>query len=244
MTGFERPGLYNADCMDGMKAFPDKYFDLAIVDPPYGSGGGHSQPARGSAEDLTVTVRKMRGGRHFTCGLRKGQRPPDWWGVGGEVRKKIVAWDVAPGKDYFDELFRVSRSQIIWGANYFQMPPTRNFVIWEKTTVTETFSMAMAEYAWVSIDGNSKVWRGSPIGQKDRFHPTQKPVELYSWLLGLYAKPGDKILDTHAGSGSCLVACERAGFECWGFEIDEEYYQKAAERLERERNQINMFRDM
>ena len=162
------------------------------------------------------------------------------WAARWDKEKKIITWDVAPGKEYFEALFRVSREQIIWGANYFELPPTRCFVVWEKTNVPENFSMAMAEYAWVSRSGNAKIWRGSAEGQKDRFHPTQKPVELYAWLLGLYAKPGMKILDTHAGSASSLIACRRAGCPAWGFEIDEAYYQKASERLARETAQQSL----
>lgn len=192
---------------------------------------------------MTATANRiakpMRGG-HITSGLRKGQSPPNWWNMGGEVRKKIIAWDVAPGKEYFDELFRVSRNQIIWGANYFSLPPARCFVIWEKTNVSENFSMAMAEYAWVSTGGNAKIWKGSAVGQKGRFHPTQKPVELYAWLLANFAKAGDKILDTHVGSASSLIACHRAGLQYWGFEIDEDYYKLAAARLEEERAQVSM----
>lgn len=119
-------GFYNMDCMEGMKEYPDGYFDLAIVDPPYGDGGVPGRTENGSDRDSTGTATIPRGGgtanrnttsgRHLTHGLRKGQSPPDWWNLGGEVRKKIIAWDVAPGQDYFDELFRVSRNQIIWGG--------------------------------------------------------------------------------------------------------------------------------
>ena len=163
--------------------------------------------------------------------------------MGREIRKKIVAWDIAPEQEYFEELFRVSRNQIIWGGNYFQLPPTRCFVVWRKLSISESFSMAMAEYAWTSFPSNAKVFECAPQGKKDdtRFHPCQKPIELYSWLLGQYAKEGDKILDTHVGSASSLIACHRSGFSAWGFEIDPEYYQKAEERLEREKAQITMY---
>lgn len=181
-----------------------------------------------------------RGGtkRHVTNGLRKGDSPPNWWNLGGEVRKKITAWDVAPGQNYFEELFRVSRNQIIWGGNYFWLPPTRCFLIWRKINVPEKFSMSMAEYAWTSFDKNAKVFDFSAVGQEGRFHPTQKPVELYKWILSNYADKGDKILDTHVGSASSLIACERLGFQYVGFEIDEEYYNLALERLEEERAQV------
>ena len=162
--------------------------------------------------------------------------------MGDEIRKKIVAWDVAPEQDYFDELFRVSRYQIIWGGNYFNLPPSRNFIVWRKLSISESFSMAMAEYAWTNIVGNAKVFECMPQGtaNEQRFHPTQKPIKLYSWLLSKYAKPGMKILDTHVGSASSLIACHRAGLEYWGFEIDPIYYKAAKERLERETAQVNI----
>lgn len=229
-------GFYNMDCMQGMKEFPDNYFELAIVDPPYGDGGVPGRTEHGS-------VNGPRGTRIHQCnnlGQWATRRP-----LGGVVyqeraehgrrnSEKIVAWDVAPGKEYFDELFRVSRSQIIWGGNYFPLPATRCFIIWRKTNVPEKFSMAMAEYAWTSFNANAKVFDYSAVGQDGRFHPTQKPVALYKWLLQNYAKPGDKILDTHVGSASSLIACYDMGFDYVGFEIDEEYYNKASKRLEEE----------
>ena len=114
--------------------------------------------------------------------------------------------------------------------------------MWRKLTISESFSMAMAEYAWTSFTGNAKVFEAAPQGtkQEQRFHPTAKPVKLYQWLLDLYAKPGMKILDTHVGSASSLIACHRAGLQYWGFEIDPTYYAKASERLEKEKAQISM----
>ena len=159
--------------------------------------------------------------------------------MGREVRKKIIAWDIAPGKEYFDELFRISRNQVIWGGNYFPLPPTRCFLVWRKLTISEKFSMAMAEYAWTSFNSNAKVFEHVPQGEPgQRFHPTQKPVALYKWILSNYAKPGDKILDTHVGSASSLIACCDLGFDYVGFEIDEEYYNKAKKRLDEEMAQI------
>lgn len=161
----------------------------------------------------------------------------------GKYGKKIIAWDTAPEKAYFDELFRVSQAQIIWGGNYFDLPPTRCFLIWRKLTISEDFSMAMCEYAWTSFNDNAKIFDCAPQGtaQEPRFHPTQKPVKLYSWILDRYAKPGYKILDTHAGSASSLVACHRAGLQYWGFEIDPTYYAKAKERLDRKTAQLTLF---
>ena len=158
--------------------------------------------------------------------------------MGSEIRKKIVACDVAPKQDYFDELFRISRNQVIWGGNYFQLPPSRGFLIWRKTNVSQQFSMAMAEYAWMSFQQNAKVFDYSAVGQEGRFHPTQKPVALYKWILTNYAKEGDKILDTHVGSASSLIACYDMGFDYVGFEIDEEYYKQAKQRLEEEMAQV------
>ena len=185
--------------------------------------------------------RNTTSGRHLTNGIRKGQSHPNWWDVGGEVRKKIIEWDTAPEQEYFDELFRVSRNQIIWGGNYFELPPTRCFLIWRKTNVPEGFSMAMAEYAWASFNDNAKVFDFSAVGQPGRFHPTQKPVELYKWIISNYAKQGDLILDTHVGSASSLIACEDMGFDYVGFEIDETYYKLATERLENFRAQLRFF---
>ena len=173
---------------------------------------------------------------------------PDWRNVGDEIPPTkdggadIRHWDFAPPKEYFDELARISRNQIVWGGNYFDLPPTRCFLIWKKLTISESFSMAMCEYAWTSFNDNAKLFECAPQGtaKEQRFHPTQKPVALYSWILDRYAKPGYRILDTHVGSASSLVACHRAGLEYWGFEISPEYYEKAKERLDKERAQVNM----
>lgn len=158
----------------------------------------------------------------------------------GKFGKKIIAWDTAPKQEYFDELFRVSRNQIIWGGNYFELPKTRCFLIWRKTNVPEDFSMAMAEYAWTSFNKNAKVFEFSAVGQPGRFHPTQKPIELYDWILRNYAEPGYKILDTHVGSASSLIACKRLNFDFVGFEIDKEYYRLACERIARETAQMTL----
>lgn len=165
----------------------------------------------------------------------------NWRDMGGEVLKKIVAWDVAPSKEYFEELFRVSRNQIIWGGNYFDLPPTRCFLVWRKSNIPESFSMAMVEYAWTSFNANAKMFSFPSGGQAGRFHPTQKPVELYKWILNRYSQPGDKILDTHCGSASSLIACHELGRQYVGFEIDKEYYTKAKAMLEEAEAQQNIF---
>lgn len=225
-------GFYNMDCMQGMKEFPDKYFDLAIVDPPYGGGN----------KDYDA-VSQRYGGRfaRYSKENIKADRVGGTWA--SKYGKHIADWDIAPDKEYFDELFRVSKNQIIWGANYFNMPPTRCFVVWRKLTISENFSMAMAEYAWTSFNGNSKVFECAPQGKADdkRFHPTQKPIALYEWLLSKYAKPNDIILDTHVGSASSLIACYRAQHKFVGFELDTDYYKKARERLEIEQAQYSIF---
>lgn len=163
--------------------------------------------------------------------------------MGGEVRKKIIAWDVAPGKEYFEELFRVSRDQIIWGGNYFELPPTRCFLIWRKLSISESFSMAMAEYAWTSFSGNAKVYECAPQGKTwdERFHPTQKPIALYEWVFRLFAKPGMKILDTHLGSGSSRIAAYEAGLDFVGCEIDKNYFDRQEERFAKFVSQRSIF---
>ncbi len=161
----------------------------------------------------------------------------------GGLPRDIRHWDYAPGQEYFDELFRVSDKVIIWGGNYFGLPPSRNFIIWKKLSISENFSMAMAEYAWTNIEGNAKIFEYAPQGSKSdaRFHPTQKPVALYKWLLSRYAKPGDKILDTHGGSGSICIACHDLGFDLTWMELDEDYYKAACERYNTHASQAVLF---
>jgi site-specific DNA-methyltransferase (adenine-specific) len=199
-------GFYNMDCMDGMKQFPDKYFELAIVDPPYGIG------------------EKFKGGKTGKMNFN-------------EVVEK--AWDSVPNKEYFDELFRVSKNQIIWGGNYFELPPTRCFIIWDKL-ISDDFSLAMCELAWTSFDKLAKIFQYCNP-KTDKIHPTQKPVKLYEWLLTKYAAKSDKILDTHVGSASSLIACHNLGFDYVGFELDPDYYRMASERLERVKAQASIF---
>jgi site-specific DNA-methyltransferase (adenine-specific) len=199
--------LYNMDCMEGMKQFPDKYFELAIVDPPYG-----------------INV-------NMNMGLKKGQKK----------KREQKDWDNSiPSVEYFDELFRVSQNQIIWGGNYFPLEPTRCFIIWDKGETMYGRSFAECEFAWTSFDESARMYKLSPI-DANRFHPTQKPIKLYAWLLNKYAKPGDKILDTHVGSASSLIACHNYGFDYIGFEIDKDYYEAAQKRLNAAKAQMSMF---
>ena len=199
--------LYLMDCMEGMKQFPDKYFELAVVDPPYGIDKAFSQTSR---------IRKY------------GQT--------------LTANDYKPSSEYFAELNRVSRNQIIWGYNHLSdmLPSCKEFIFWYKHQPVSTYSAG--ELAWTSFKKTAKcfdyLYFGNVNAEPDRCHPMQKPVALYKWLLSQYAKPGDKILDTHVGSASSLIACHRMGFDFVGFEIDPDYYRMASERLEAERSQI------
>lgn len=156
--------------------------------------------------------------------------------------RDIRHWDIAPSEDYFRELARVSKNQIIWGGNYFSLPPTRCFLVWRKT-IPENFTMAMAEYAWTSFNDNAKVYEACQIGSKKdpRFHPTQKPVALYEWIFRLFAKEGDKILDTHLGSGSSRIAAYNANLDFVGCEIDKYYFDKQEERFAAHAAQGNLF---
>lgn len=242
---------YNRDCMEAMREFPDKFFDLAVVDPPYGGGAAadththtHGE-LRGGAADFEKRKRSRFGGRfdRYHISDADGRRlvqeeiRPGTNGAAG-----IDHWDIAPPPEYFEELARVSKNQIIWGGNYFDLPPTRCFLVWKKLTISENFSMAMAEYAWTSFNENAKVFEAAPQGNTEkRFHPTQKPVSLYAWLFKHYAKQGDKILDTHLGSGSSRIAAYDAGLDFWGYEIDKVYFDLQEERFERHTAQLNLF---
>lgn len=215
---------YNEDCMEVMKRYPDGYFNLAVVDPPYGGGGD------------------LEGGKRFGGWFdRYKENCQDWREMGGKVRKKIISWDYAPSEDYFTELFRVSKNQIIWGGNYFGLPPNRCFLIWKKTNIPEKFSMAMAEYAWCSMDDNAKVFEMTSAGIVNRFHPTQKPEDLYRWIYRNYSKPGYKILDTHLGSGSSRRAAWDFNLDFVGCEIDKVYFEKQEKAFEEYTTQMNLF---
>jgi site-specific DNA-methyltransferase (adenine-specific) len=199
--------ITNEDNMALMARYPDKYFNIAIIDPPYGGAGQDVDRTGGS------------------------------WAA--KYGKKIKKWDIAPDKSFFNELFRVSNFQIICGGNYFDLPPNRNFIIWEKH-IPEEFTLAMCEFFWTNIKGNAKIIK-MPSMSKGRIHPTEKPVELYAWLLSRYCKPGWKILDTHLGSGSIAIACHNAGFDLTACEIDKEYFDKAMERINKHITQQDLF---
>lgn len=217
--------LHCVDCMQAMRDIPDGYFELAIVDPLYGGGSmgvttgcGASAPGFGGWSDrYNISCSRVGGG----------------WAKKLDGDKEIQHWDVAPPPEYFDELFRVSKNQIIWGGNYFLLPPTRCFIAWDKLNIPLSFTMANVEYAWCSFNANAKIIKAISSGtpSNPRFHPTQKPISLYEDILRLFAKPGDKILDTHVGSASCAVACIRKGFDWFACEIHEGYCEKAQERI-------------
>lgn len=213
--------IYNADCMELLKATPDKFYDLAIVDPPYGinvaksgvvGGGGVAKPTNYGAKD----------------------------------------WDKnAPNQDYFEELIRVSKNQIIWGANHFAdrlpCPKSPCWIVWDKVTGTSGF--ADSELAYTSFKSAVRNFRfqwagmlqGDMKNKEVRIHPTQKPIKLYEWLLTNYAKQGDKILDTHLGSGSHAIACNNLGFELTACELDKDYFEAACKRIEQASKQTSIF---
>ena len=244
---------FNEDCMEVMRRYPDKYFDLAVVDPPYGGGAAadthththtHTGGLHGGAAEWEHKERSRFGQRfdRYHISGEDGRR------MGHEDKKttpgvSIRHWDVAPPTEYFQELARVSKNQIIWGGNYFDLPPTRCFLIWRKLTISEKFTMAMAEYAWTSFNDNAKVFEAAPQSKPGdlRFHPTQKPVELYAWQYKLFAKSGMKILDTHLGSGSSRIAAYDAGLDFVGCEIDKTYFDLQEARFEKYTSQQNLF---
>jgi site-specific DNA-methyltransferase (adenine-specific) len=147
-------------------------------------------------------------------------------------------WDKTPSNEYFEQLFRVSKHQIIWGGNYFSLPPTRCFLLWDKVAHMET--MADCEYAWASFDKNAKIFKHVRNTSETRIHMCQKPVALYKWLLANYAKPGQTILDTHLGSGSSAIACLDYDYPITAFEIDADYFTAACERIERSQQQYKL----
>ena len=191
--------------MELMSRYPDKYFDLAIVDPPYG-------------------IDISRSGTHFI------------------EKYDVKNWDKETPKDiYFTELKRVSKNQIIWGGNYFldRLGNCKCFIIWDKK-IAEDMSFAMCEMAWTSFKNGAKIYKTTAT-QLERIHPTQKPVALYKWLLDKYAKPNDKILDTHLGSGSIAIACHDYGFDLTACELDKEYFDKAMKRIKLHQSQLKLF---
>jgi site-specific DNA-methyltransferase (adenine-specific) len=203
--------LYNKDCMEALKEFKDNQFNLAIVDPPYGIDWMNQ--------------------------IKNPNTKANW------KTYKNKEWDKeTPSPEYFKELFRVSKNQIIWGGNYMveNLYSSPCWILWDKM---QEFTGAVFEMAWSSFKSPSKAFRMSRIEaySKGKIHPTQKPVKLYEWLLMNYAKEGDKILDTHLGSGSIAIACHNLGFDLEGYELDKEYFESATKRLHQHQSQIRMF---
>lgn len=205
--------LLHIDCMEYMAGLPDKAFDLAVVDPPYG-----------------IEIMKQWGSEKFNY-----------------KQHDIKEWDNAmPKKEYFDELFRVSKHQIIWGGNYFTqfLPASQGWLIWDKGQ--RNFSMADAEMAWTSFDKAIRIktiHRSSQFGADiGKIHICQKPVKLYKWLLDIRALPGNRILDTHLGSGSSAIAAHKMGFDFVGCELDADYYKAACKRFEEQTMQLSLFK--
>jgi len=206
-----------------MARYEDNHFDLAIVDPPYGIG-----------------INKMNYTQSTKGGVAKRK---DYSSVGD--------WDKAiPTKEYFTELIRVSKNQIIWGGNYFNLPLTKSWILWDKKTQAKyNNDFADGELAWSSFNKPLRIYRylwsgmmqGDMKNKELRFHPTQKPVKLYEWILDNYAKEGDKILDTHLGSGSIAIACHNRKFDLTACELDKEYYDKAMRRIEAHKKQLTLF---
>lgn len=214
--------MLNCDCMEYMAGLPDKAFDLAIVDPPYGIGFGEFN-----------RTNKTSSGERFKAN-----------------KYKHGDWDTsAPPPEYFKELFRVSKNQIIWGGNYFPslwVSGCKGFIFWNKGNPVDNF--ADGELAWTSFDKPAKQFDFRYYGNLEgktsaqtKIHPTQKPVALYKWLLSRYAKPGDKILDTHGGSGSICIACHDLGYDLTWMELDADYYAAACKRYKDHAAQAVLF---
>lgn len=212
--------VFNCDCMDYMRTIPDKYFDLAIVDPPYGLNAPKMEMGGGYSNGAYSSRKRLNGG----SGKLKNRI----------LNKSDCTWDQTPPDDeYFTELFRISKNQIIWGGNYFKLPPTRCVVVWDKVQPWENFSQV--EIAWTSFDKPAKLYKqmNGGFNSEKKIHPTQKPVELYSYLLNKFAIPGNKIFDSHTGSGSSRIAAYEQGFDFIGCEINETYFLEEEKRFKR-----------
>lgn len=219
--------MIRADCMDWLREQETGAYDLAIVDPPY--GGGYTGGTVATGDKI-----ERRGG-----GWMKRFTPNGKPGADDDIR----AWDIPPTQEYFDELFRVSKHQIIFGGNYFQLPPTRCYVVWRKTHIRPQFrNMSPVEYAWTSFDRNPFYIEmdGRSFGHEKRIHPTQKPVRLYEAILSEFAESGWRICDTHAGSASSLIACYNLGFTAVGVEKSASVFEAANERLRDHMVQVSM----
>ena len=203
--------VYLMDCVAGLRHYPDNYFDLAVVDPPYGIGFSSKKQSN--------------------------------FGKGG-INHEYKGWDEEiPKAEYWEQLFRVSKNQIVWGANYMTefLKPSRCWISWYKM---QEFSTNEFELAWTSFDETCKQFNLSRVqayAGSNKIHPTEKPIKLYDWCLNKFAKEGDLILDTHVGSGSSRIAADKAGLNFVGFEIDEEYFNAANKRFDNFKSQTRLF---
>ena len=216
--------ITNEDNMELMARYPDNHFDLAIVDPPYGLDVDSWDIVKPTRPNYTKMVEQ------------------------GYKKYKYKGWDKEiPKKEYFDELFRVSKNQIIWGGNYFTdfLYASRGWVYWNKgDSHIKSFNFSHGELAWTSFKKRLLSYQISPFhntrGGKDKIHPTEKPVKLYEWILHNYAEKGQKILDTHLGSGSIAIACHNLGYDLTACELDKEYYEAATKRLKQHTQQLRI----
>ena len=213
--------LYNQNCLEAMKEMKDNQFDLAIVDPPYGI----ERFKKCSEKDLNNNIKS-----------KKAKSIPIRFQKMNNVNNN------KPTKKYWDELFRVSKNQIIWGANNFNLPQSEYFLIWDKKQMMPNFARCELAFVSMKLKKPAKIFEYSIAkhNQSKKIHPTQKPVKLYEWLLMNYAKEGDTILDTHLGSGSIAIACHNLGFDLTGYEIDKEYFDASIKRIEQHKAQLRI----
>ena len=221
--------ITNEDNMQLMARYPDNYFDLAIVDPPYGI----------KADRLTRTKGKSGKSKTFNKNLKYNYKPKEWD-------------EDIPNAEYWDELFRISKNQIVFGGNYFSkyLPSKKGWIVWDKkVTNANNTNFSDCELAWTSFDCILRKFTYDWIGfgylnnpmKQIKIHPTEKPITLYEWILTNYAKENDKILDTHLGSGSIAIACHNLKFDLTACELDKEYYEAAIKRLNNHQKQLTMF---
>lgn len=207
--------VYLMDCIEGMKKYPDNFFDLAVVDPPYGLNICYSPDGK-----KIVTDRKSQDGLYTSLAKEK--------------------WDIKPNKEYFEELFRVSKNQIIWGANFFTeyLPAKQAWLVWDKMNGNSSFSDC--ELAFTSFNTGLRIFRKT-IETKNKIHICQKPIKLYDWIFNKYATEGMKVLDTHLGSGSSRISANKANLNFVGFEIDKEYFDKSKKRYDDFVSQVRLW---
>jgi site-specific DNA-methyltransferase (adenine-specific) len=206
--------VYLMDCMEAMAQMGDKEFSLLVADPPYG---------------LDVANMNMGAGKGKRCSKIKNRK----W--------TAKDWDKAPQQEYFHEAFRVTVNQIIWGGNYFNLPPFKNFIVWDKE-IPDGLSFADCELAWTSFNMAAKIFRYSAYLYKaEKMHPTQKPVALYDWIFHNYSKPNDTIFDSHLGSGSSRIAADKHNLPFLGTETDDDYFYAHCKRFDRYTAQLTLF---